>query len=210
MNDPYSVLGLSPGASDEEVKRAYRELARKYHPDNYQNNPLADLAEEKMKEINEAYDTITRQRSAGRGGGYSSYSGSSSGYSGSYSGGYQQQQYGQSGGDRAAYARVRNSINMGDLSGAEQILQSVSSRDAEWYFLTGSIAYRRGWLDEALQNYQRAVQMDPNNPEYRQALSMMQAGGPVYRTYGNANTGMSAMNCCSALMCTNCLCGWCR
>lgn len=62
MNDPYSVLGVSPNASDEEIKKAYRELARKYHPDNYQNNPLADLAEEKMKEINEAYETITKQR----------------------------------------------------------------------------------------------------------------------------------------------------
>ena len=68
MRDPYSVLGVSPNASDEEVKKAYRELARKYHPDNYQNNPLADLAEEKMKEINEAYETITKQRSGGGGG----------------------------------------------------------------------------------------------------------------------------------------------
>lgn len=68
MNDPYSVLGVSPDASDEEIKKAYRELARKYHPDNYQNNPLADLAEEKMKAINEAYDAITKQR-AGRGSG---------------------------------------------------------------------------------------------------------------------------------------------
>ena len=65
MNDPYSILGVSPGASDEEVKKAYRELARKYHPDNYQDNPLADLAEEKMKEINEAYEQITRQREGG-------------------------------------------------------------------------------------------------------------------------------------------------
>ena len=65
MSDPYSVLGISPEASDEEVKRAYRDLARKYHPDNYQNNPLADLAEEKMKEINEAYAAITRSRSGG-------------------------------------------------------------------------------------------------------------------------------------------------
>ena len=63
MRDPYTVLGVSPSATDEAVKKAYRELARKYHPDNYQNNPLADLAEEKMKEINEAYDTITKQRS---------------------------------------------------------------------------------------------------------------------------------------------------
>ena len=65
MRDPYEVLGVSPDASDDEVKRSYRDLARKYHPDNYQNNPLADLAEEKMKEINEAYDAITRTRSGG-------------------------------------------------------------------------------------------------------------------------------------------------
>ena len=63
MTDPYSVLGIQPTATDAEVKKAYRELARKYHPDNYQNNPLADLAEEKMKEINEAYDAINRARS---------------------------------------------------------------------------------------------------------------------------------------------------
>ena len=78
MNDPYSVLGVSPNASDEEIKKAYRELARKYHPDNYQNNPLADLAEEKMKEINEAYETITKQRSGGGG----SYQRPSGGYGG--------------------------------------------------------------------------------------------------------------------------------
>ena len=69
MRDPYEVLGVSPDADDNEIKKAYRELARKYHPDNYQNNPLADLAEEKMKEINEAYDAITRSR-AGGGSGY--------------------------------------------------------------------------------------------------------------------------------------------
>ena len=65
MRDPYSVLGVDQNASDEEIKKAYRELARKYHPDNYQNNPLADLAEEKMKEINEAYDAITKSRAGG-------------------------------------------------------------------------------------------------------------------------------------------------
>ena len=67
MNDPYKVLNVSPSASDEEVKKAYRDLARKYHPDNYHDNPLADLAQEKMKEINEAYEQIQKQRRAGSG-----------------------------------------------------------------------------------------------------------------------------------------------
>ena len=91
MNDPYKVLNVSPSASDEEVKKAYRDLARKYHPDNYHDNPLADLAQEKMKEINEAYDTIQRQRH-GRGGAGGGYAQQQSGY------GYQQrQQYDQDG-----------------------------------------------------------------------------------------------------------------
>ena len=164
MRDPYSVLGVSQNASDDEVKKAYRELARKYHPDNYQNNPLADLAEEKMKEINEAYDTITKQRSGG--------------YSGSSPGGY----------------------------GGYQLYE-VGQKDGEWYFLSGSIAYRKGWMDEAMQNYVRAVQMEPNNMEYRQALSVMQRGNMGgYRPAGYA-TGMDAMDCCTTMMCLNCLCG---
>ena len=163
MRDPYSVLGVSQNASDDEVKKAYRELARKYHPDNYQNNPLADLAEEKMKEINEAYDT--------------------------------------------AYARIRNLINMGDLNQAEQLLYEVGQKNGEWYFLSGSIAYRKGWMDEAMQNYVRAVQMEPNNMEYRQALSVMQRGTMGgYRPAGYT-TGMDAMDCCTTMMCLNCLCG---
>ena len=196
MRDPYSVLGVSQNASDDEVKKAYRELARKYHPDNYQNNPLADLAEEKMKEINEAYDTITKQRS----GGYSG--GSDRSYGGSY-GGYQQS-YASA---NPAYARVRNLINAGDLNQAEQVLYEVGQKDGEWYFLSGSIAYRKGWMDEAMQNYVRAVQMEPNNMEYRQALSVMQRGTMGgYRPAGYA-TGMDAMDCCTTMMCLNCLCG---
>ena len=196
MNDPYKVLGVSPDASDDEIKRAYRELARKYHPDNYQDNPLADLAEEKMKEVNEAYEALTKMRS---GGGYQS---------GSYaSGGYQYQQQSYSG--NQTYARIRQMINAGDLNGAEQLLMESGPRNAEYYFLAGSIAYRRGWLDEARQNYNMACQMDPNNMEYRRAAGMMNQGGYAYRP-GN----MSAQQCdscdiCTTMMCLNCLCGGC-
>ncbi len=199
MRDPYEVLGLSQGASDEEVKRAYRELARKYHPDNYQNNPLADLAEEKMKEINEAYDAITKGR--GGSGGYSS-----GGYGGSA---YQQQGYGGGAYQQSsnpAYAQARQQINAGDLDGAERTLQSSGAKTGEWYFLMGSIAYRRGWLDEARQNFQIAVQMEPSNMEFRQALAMMQQGGYAYQPAGASGAQCDAMDCCTSMMCMNCCC----
>ena len=189
MRDPYSVLGVSQSASDDEIKKAYRELARKYHPDNYQNNPLADLAEEKMKEINEAYDTITKQRSG------------EMPRSGGYGGGYQQGYA-----SNPTYGRVRNLINVGDLTQAEQLLYQVGQKDGEWYFLSGSIAYRRGWLDEVMQNYTLAVQMDPNNMEYRQALTVMQRGSMGgYRPAGYGG-GIDSMDCCTTMMCLNCLC----
>ena len=98
MTDPYKVLNIPSTATDEEVKKAYRELARKYHPDNYHDNPLADLAQEKMKEINEAYDTIQRQRQ-GRGSGGGGYAQQKSGY------GYQQRQQSYSG--SGVFQRVR-------------------------------------------------------------------------------------------------------
>ncbi len=193
MNDPYQVLGVKPDASDDEIKKAYRDLARKYHPDNYQNNPLADLAEEKMKEINEAYDAVTKLRSGS--GGYSS--------SGGYQGAYQQ---GQS--SDPTFARVRTLIGGNNLDQAEELLRGINTRTAEWYFLAGSVAYRRGWLDEAKQNYQIAVNMEPNNMEYRQAFNMMQQGGYAYRPAGYGG-GMDAMDCCTTMMCLNCLCGGC-
>jgi len=194
MKDPYSVLGVSQSASDEEVKKAYRELARKYHPDNYQNNPLADLAEEKMKEINEAYDVITKQRS----GSYSGHQQNPSGYRN-----YQQRSYGAA---DPTFARIRSMINAGNLGGAENLLHEIPQKSGEWYFLAGSIAYRRGWLDEALQNYKLAVQMEPNNMEYRQALTVMQQHSAYnpYSNYGNT----AQCDPCSVYMCISCLTPW--
>ena len=66
IGDPYEVLGVSPKASNDQVKRAYRDLSRKYHPDSYADNPLAGLAEEKFKEVQEAYDQIMQEREGGQ------------------------------------------------------------------------------------------------------------------------------------------------
>ncbi len=200
MSDPYSVLGVSPSASDDEIKKAYRDLARKYHPDNYQDNPLADLAQEKMKAINEAYDAITKARSGGGQSSYtgqSSYSYQSSGYSSSYS----------DSGSAQIYQQIRQAINMGDLNRAETLLNSIPTREAEWYFLSGAVAYRRGWMDEAQRNYQIAASMEPGNAEYRQAMQLVRyGGGGIYRQTGYQQ-GCDGCDICTALMCLNCLCG---
>ena len=209
MKDPYEVLGVSRTASDSEIKKAYHELVKKYHPDNYSDNPLADLASEKMKEINEAYDTITRSRSGGNNSGYSQ---SSYGYynnSGYNSSGYNNSGYSSAG--NAQYSQIRGYINYNQLDQAESLLNGMQNRDAEWYFLKGQIAYRRGWLDEARQNFQTAASMNPNNGEYQQSLRTVSGTYSPYRQTTYQSSGMDeACNLCNALLCLNCLCGGCR
>jgi len=190
MRDPYEVLGVEPGASDEEVKRAYRELARKYHPDNYADNPLADLAQEKMKEINEAYDAINKGAASQQ-----SYSQQT------YSQGYQSYQSTSN----PTYAQIRRNINLGNIQVAEDQLTALATRDAEWYFLSGSVAYRKGWMDEARRNFELACQMAPANLEYRQALSMLSGAG-VYRGGNGSGSHVDGCSICSSMLCADCCC----
>ena len=206
MNDPYQTLGVSENATDEEIKKAYRELARKYHPDNYHDNPLADLAQEKMKEINAAYEQITKERNGG--GRPRTAGGGSYGYGGSYgSGGTAYQRYsGQS--SSSVLQQVRMAINSGDLSRAEALLANYSDHNAEWNFLRGAVCYRRGWMDEAKRYYQTACQMDPGNAEYRQALDFMENNNrTAYRPGdGTFGTEMCGANPCLTLCCIYSLC----
>ena len=194
MTDPYKVLGVAREASDEEIKKAYRELARKYHPDNYVDNPLADLVEEKMKEINEAYDQIQKERTSGSTG--SSHS--NQGYS---SGGY------------SDYTQVRELINNRRYSDAELILDAVSAsnRNAEWNFLKGCVLIQRGWYYDAQKYLETACYLDPTNSEYRAALDRIRQntasyGGGYHTSSGG---GTSACDICSSLICADCLCECC-
>ena len=207
MNDPYQILGVSENASDEEIKKAYRELARKYHPDNYHDNPLADLAQEKMKEINAAYEQITKERASGRrtGGAGGAYGGGSYGYGGyqSYGGYGSSQSYS---GQSSVLQQARIAINTGNISRAEALLANYSDHNAEWNFLKGVVCYRRGWMDEALRYYRTAVQMDPGNAEYRQALDYMEGtDDTAYRPGGSFGTLCSG-NPCLSMCCLYTLC----
>ena len=200
MNDPYKVLGVSPNATDEEIKSAYRNLAKKYHPDNYADSPLSSLASEKMKEINEAYDEITKARRSRQKAG-SQYGGSYAGTAADYSTG---------GSTATAYPDVRNMMQNGRFADAEQILNGVptTSRDSEWYYLKGMVLYRRGWLDEAFNNLQIAVSREPHNIEYRMAMNrlQMQRGGTVGGYNMNRGNGLSGCDICSGLLAADCCC----
>jgi molecular chaperone DnaJ len=188
--DSYKVLGISNTASDEEVKQAYRDLARKYHPDKYINNPLSDLAQEKMKQINEAYDMIMKQRNSSQNGQYSQTGtgGSNPGYTG-------------------IYAQVRQMIAIGNIFQAEAILNRLSDRTAQWYFLRGTIDLKKGWYDQAKRNFETACNMEPSNLEFRQALNIMNSQGQVYQNYGmNGMYGCTTCDLCTSLICADCCC----
>lgn len=190
--NPYEVLGVPENASEEEIKKAYKELVKKYHPDKYQDNPLADLAEEKLQEVNEAYDMLMKNRNSGPSGSdnYGNY-GSGSGSGGSYG--------------TPDYMAVRRYIDAGNLTAAENILNSTKDRSAEWFFLSGMLSYRKGWYDDAVNKLKTANDLAPNNMEYSQAYGRIINMGGAYQNqaYGRGY-GSSNDMCCQALQCYIC------
>lgn len=211
MKDPYTVLGVSQNATDAEIKKAYYELAKKYHPDNYDDsNPLKDLAAEKMREVNEAYDYLRKNRS-GRG--------ADNGYSGgnySGTGGYSENSggYGYAG-TNPEYIRIRTLINQCRYTEADRHLDMMKTaeHDAEWYFLKGLILFKKGWIMDGTEYIRRACQMDPGNAEYRNIYNSINSN-TYSSTTGTAGqttrtTGCSGCDICTGLMCMDCLCDCC-
>ena len=183
IDDPYKVLGVSPNATDDEIKQAYRRLAKKYHPD---RNPGDEEAAKKMQQINAAYEQIKNPGSS-----YSSYGG--------YDpfGGSQQSssdQYRRSAVQYIRYRRFQEALN---------VLENDKNRDGQWYYLSAIANYGMGNQVTALEHIRRAVSMEPNNIEYLQALNAMENGGFTYQQHaGNYRGYVYGGSSCGSL----CLC----
>lgn len=202
--NPYDVLGVPQNASDDEIKKAYRDLTRKYHPDANVNNPLADLAEEKFKEVQEAYDLIMKERASGHGsdgysyGGYG-YGGGSSSYGGTQD---------------VEMQAVFNYINSRHYREALNLLDRMPNRTAMWYYASGAANAGIGNNVVAREHAAQAVNMEPNNVQFRQLLNTLDWNSQRYQNnpfggygYGNrGNTSCGTGNICCDLWCADTLC----
>ena len=201
MNDPYKVLGVSPDASDDEIKKAYRQLARKYHPDKYRDSDLADLASEKMKEVNAAYEEIQNMRKNG---------GSSSSSSGAGYGGYSTGTSSSTGNPK--YNEIRRLINASNVPEAERLLYEFheGDRGAEWNFLFGCVLIKKGQFVDAQRYFDIACSMDPYNNEYKAARENLRRRASGYGGgYQTSRSGGSCCDVCSTLICADCCCECC-
>ena len=190
MTNPYKILGISPDATDIEVKNAYRALARKYHPDSFAGDEAAtELANEKMQELNEAYEQIMQERKAGK--------------------------KGSSTGGNASYVEIRNMINARRMREAEAALARIptAERTADWHFLESLILMHRGFVNDAMRELEVACMMDPGNVEYQQAKQMFNQTATGYgrNYYGSYSTrpqggGCTGCDVCQGLICADCCC----
>jgi molecular chaperone DnaJ len=201
--DPYKVLGVSRDATDEEIKKAYRTLSRKYHPDANINNPNKDAAEEKFKEVQQAYEQIMKEREYGaRGdsGGYSSYGG----YGQSSRTEYQDEESVR----RQAAANFIQSMHYRE---ALNVLSSLQQRNGQWYYLSALANQGLGNNVNALNDMREAVRQEPDNMQYRMALDRMEGGGAWYEQQQNPFGGMpqAGDDFCLKLCIANLVCNMC-
>ena len=206
MRDPYEVLGIQRGATDDEIKKAYRAKCKRWHPDLNPNDPTA---EEHFKEVQAAYDAITKgdtgpQMGGQPGGGYGY------GQQGYYQGGYQQQSGASySGSDSPEMQAARNFVANGRYAEARRVLDGMNSRSARWYYLSSLANQGLGNSIDALQDARRAVQLDPNNTEYQMHLRRMQNPGQTYRTQTTYAQPGGLLRWCWSMILLNLLCNCC-
>ena len=224
MADPYSILGVSRDATDEEIKKAYRQLSRKYHPDANINNPNKEQAEAKFKEVQQAYDQIMKEREYGSSYGNSGYGGNTYGGS-SYGGfggygnpfggyGYGGAQGGSSAGESESDVHLRaaaNYIRSGHYKAALNVLNNISDRSALWYYYSAVANAGVGNNVIALEHAREAVRLEPGNMQFQMFLRQLEGGGGWYQErqtmYGYPTMGGN--NFCVKLCIANLICNLC-
>lgn len=216
--DPYQVLGVSRGASDEEIKKVYRSLSRKYHPDANVNNPNKDQAEEKFKQVQQAYDQIMKEKQQG-----TSYSGYGNSYGGGNSSEYSD--FGGFGGfgnyysGRSTYQEentklqaAANYIRNGYYREAMNVLNDIpfAERNGRWYYYSAVANQRLGNTATALEHIRRAVELEPSNIQYRQFQQNLEYGGTWYTTMGSGyERPYSGSEWCFRMLLLNLFCNFC-
>ena len=229
MADPYKVLGVSRDASDEEIKKAYKALSRKYHPDANINNPNKDAAEEKFKEIQQAYQQIMKQKESG-------YSGNA--YGSSYESGYGSNSYGGFGdyggfggfggfGENRRYygnesnmdndedsvhmSAAANYIRSRHYKEALNVLSGIDEKTAKWYYYSAIANNGIGNNVIALEHAKKAAAMEPTSRDYQMLVQQLESGGSWYQSmqspYGS--TGMGTGSWCFKLILINLICNLC-
>ena len=221
MIDPYSVLGVDRNATDEEVKKAYRNLSRKYHPDANINNPNKDAAEQKFKEVQQAYEQIMKERTEGTSDGYGSGGGygGNGGYGGfrgfggfgGFGSGYGQSSRREETQEDAYLRAASNYINSGHYREALNVLDQITDRTARWYYFSAAANSGVGNNVAALEQAKRAAEMEPDNWEYQNLVQRLESGGSWYRGMQNpyGGTVMGGNNCCMKLCIANIICNCC-
>lgn len=189
MRDPYAVLGIPPTATEEEIKAAYRKLARRYHPDHFAGDKeAARKAEEKMKEINEAYDLLTRKGAFGSSNGFADIRQKING---------------------GLFAEAELQLDR----------TPAAARTAEWHYLKSIVLMRRGWQNDAMREIEIACMMEPGNLEYARAREVMHGRFSAFgNAYGQGRStrydqgpyrqvgGCSSCDTCTGLICADCCC----
>lgn len=212
MTDPWAVLGVSRSATEEEIKKAYRELAKKYHPDRYASAApeMQELAAEKMRQINEAYDVLSKGGTPSGGTNGRSYNAGNNRWSDDEarwnrtSDAYDASDAGQ---EEANFRYIRQMISAGQIPMAEALLERMTHRPAEWHYLRGMCYVKRGWYEQARREIGLAVQMDPDNMEYHSVLNQLGSEVNDYRERSRS-AGYTPDFCtlCQCLLCSDCCC----